>query len=322
MASDYRDPTTWRQKTVGNIPYRTVSHEGTMTFEKVDATEEYLVAASDLQAFIRELFPLPVIKNGIPLYQYRPMPGSLRITASSVSWKSHDQGLPVDPWGADPNAPNGTYYPVCLVTVRYDDEVTKPDGNEENPDENDPKTFLEISANSAGDFIHSPIPNSSWEQTTGTSEPTSNTTPNAPVQLIVPETEWTLNWPRVSNQFFEDILITRLRDAMGKVNSDIYPLLYNAAAETLLFVGWTMSEERQFLFNDETNQVQFLRPPLKVSVKMLEKQVEYIVGSTTHIAGHNHVWRPGYGWRRLLFDGVTPLHQSHNFNNIFAPVGP
>lgn len=313
------DPTTWRLTTPGGIPYKRHSeggHEGRMTWDSLEVTEKYLIEASQLQAFLREMFPWPVTEadeDDIPIIKYGTLQGTLNITASEVAWTGYPPGQPFDPFSADPDAPFSTYARLALVTVKYNDSLDKGDNGGKGSDPDDPTTFLEIGASASGEFIHTPIPGSSWENASG--ESTNNTTPTAPAQIIVPETEWSLTWPRVSGKYFNNVLIGRLRNIMGKVNSTSYSLLYNAPAETLLFVGWDMSEERQVIFNSELGTLSFLQRPLRVSMKILEKRV---VTENNAIKGHNHVWRPGSGWQKLLINGTDPLYQSYNYNNLFA----
>ena len=71
------------------------------------------------------------------------------------------------------------------------------------------------------------------------------------------------------------------------------------------------------------NQSGFQRPasplPIRVSLKFLEKRVEIEDGSSEGtLAGHNHLWRPGLGWRRLLIDGTDPIYASYNFDDLFT----
>lgn len=309
--SDPRDPDTWNQTTPSGIPYRLMNHTGALSFDKINATEEYLVPTSRVEDFIKEFFPLPVLQNGIWVYKYRPMPGRLKITASNVTWKSHDEGLPIDPFEGHPQNSPDAYCPRTVVTATFDDQAD--DISDSSEDENDPTTFLEISASASGEFIHAPVPQSAWQSSGTGTEP--NTNPHVPAQIIVPETEWTMTWPLVNGVYFSQTLISRLRDIIGKVNEDVYPLLYDAPAETLLFVGWDMSEERQFLFESDVGNTSFSRKPLRVSMKVLEKRAPIIGGG---IAGHNHVWRPGIGWQRLLINGTDPLYQSHDYDELFA----
>jgi hypothetical protein len=45
-------------------------------------------------------------------------------------------------------------------------------------------------------------------------------------------------------------------------------------------------------------------------MKFLEKRVVW----NNIIVGHNHFWRPGVGWTRLLIDGENPTYLSRNHN--------
>lgn len=316
------DPSSWRLQTPGGIKYRRYKHKGKVTWESVQATEVYIIRCSDLQAFIRELFPAPQIVNGIPIYTYTPMQGSMRISATSIEWDEFDGQLAIDPFGADSNAPAGTYADICKVTVSYDDSADKP-GNNTNPgeiDQTDPTTFLQISANATGEFLHVPTPsNYSWVNADGQTE--QNAALNAPTDLIVPEIEWNLSWPRVNHYFFENTFIDRLRSILGKTNSESYDLLYGALPDTLMFVGWSMVEERQFLFNDEINNVELVRNPLRIDMKIIEKKVPYVdANGEDQIAGHQHFWRPGVGWQRLV-KSLAPtdyIYERYNFNDLFA----
>lgn len=308
------DPSTWRLTTPGGIPYKRHSengHEGRMTWDAVEATEKYVIEAARLEDFLREMFPLPVVENGMSVIKYGTLQGSLNITASEVAWTGYPSGMAFDPFGADTEASYGTYARLALVTVKFNDSLDKGDNSGKGVDPTDPTTFLEISANAAGEFIHTPIPGSNWQNASGDS--VENTTPNAPAQIIVPETEWSLTWPRVQGAYFRDTLIGRLRAILGKVNDSTYSLLYDAPAETLLFVGWDMSEERQVYFSSETGYVSFLQKPLRISMKILEKRVT----ESGSIKGHNHVWRPGVGWQKLLINGTDPLYTSYNYNSLF-----
>lgn len=310
------DPSQWRLSTPGGIPYKRHSengHEGRMTWDSMEVSEKYVIEASRVEDFLREMFPLPTVEDDIPVIKYGTLQGSINITASEVAWTGYPNGMAFDPFGADPDATYGTYARLALVTVKYNDSLDKGDNGGKGADPDDPTTFLEISANAAGEFIHTPIPGSSWENASG--ESANNTTPTAPAQIIVPETEWSLTWPRVSGVYFRNVFIDRLRSILGKVNTSTYSLLYDAPAETLLFVGWEMSEERQVFFSAEQGTVSFLQKPLRVSMKVLEKRV---VAEDNSIKGHNHVWRPGSGWQKLLINGTDPLYASYNYDSLFA----
>lgn len=310
------DPSTWRLQTASGVRYKKLEHTGSLTFNSISCKEVYVIEDADLLTFIRDFFPLPELSSPVlPVTTYGVMQGKINITASNMEWQAHIEGLPIDPFQADVDAPYATYCRLLRVTVTFDDEVAKP---ENNGDPADPTTFLEISANASGDFFHTPIPSAIWE-TSDTDSTGVNTAPNVPAQINVPEIDWTLTWPRVNELHFRNVLLPRMRAAMGKVNQNTFSLCYNAAPETLLFVGWDMSQERQFLFDEERSIAAYLQLPIRVSLKFLEKRVEIEDGSSEGtLAGHNHLWRPGLGWRRLLIDGTDPIYASYNFDDLFT----
>jgi hypothetical protein len=106
---------------------------------------------------------------------------------------------------------------------------------------------------------------------------------------------------------------------MGKVNEAAYAPLFDAPAETLLFVGHEYDDER-LLFtsatdpqDDEVNDSVFI----SVTVKILEKRA---TDSGGNIVGHNHFWNPEEGWRYLRIDGSNAAYATHDFDLIFAVV--
>ena len=315
MASD--DPSTWRLTTNTGIKYRRLSHEGTMSYDAIGASEEYLIQTSDLEKFLRDFIPAPKLVNGIPIYSYYKMPGTVSITPSSINWKSWRPGIPIDPFGADPGARDGTYSDLTHVTVKYDDSADKPgDNTSETPDPSDPTTFLEISGSASGEFLHVPSTNNSYWLDGANRE--QNSSMNVPSTIIIPQTEWTLTWPRVTNRYFAEVFINRLRSIMGKVNQGPYSLLFNASAETLLFVGWSMTEERQFLFDSERGNLEIQKNPVKLDLKILEKRIPLAGGG---FGGHQHFWRPdARKWQKLLkSDSANDfVYETYDYNTLFA----
>jgi hypothetical protein len=320
------DPSTWRLQTATGIHYKKLSHTGSMTPTSLSCVETYVIQHEDFIGFLRYFFPLEELSPGsIPLNTYGQMQGVANIGASNISWESLIEGLPIDPFLADTDASFDTYARLIKVTVTFDDELAKPTSG--NADPNDPFTFLEISANASGEFLHTPVPTAQWEKLY-TSEEVVNNSATVPAQISVPETEWTLTWPRVNPTYFATVLLSQMRAALGKVNSVNFAPCYNATPETLLFVGWDMTQERQFLFASEKTTAGFINPPLTVTMKFLEKHVAYELPDPdapadpdafiTQIAGHNHFWRPGIGWRRLLYNGTDYVYQSYDFNDIFS----
>lgn len=311
----YDDSSLWALQTTGGIKYRSVRQSGTVSRHRNGSIEEMqetvIILASSLEAYIDECFPAPLYQNGIPVWVNRPFPGAGHLRAKNLTWKEWVEGLPVDPFTSDNAAPAlraSTYQPCVEVTVTYDNEYS-------DVDINDPQTYLEISASAAGEFLHVPSPTSSWETADDPNLDEAN-----PVSVVVPETEWSLRWSFVPAEFWNETLLPRLRIAMGKVNSDDVPLLANAKAETLLFVGYEMQQEfRRFrpgaITQGETDPNDGLY--IELTLKILEKRV--VDGADEdNIIGHNHFWRPGQGWQVLLVDGVDRVYKSTAFADIFA----
>lgn len=150
---------TWRLSTIGGIKYKLVEHSGAFGRDEATATERYLIRADDLYAFAVESMPPPfVLLNTIFYPPARPLPGLPALRTTRVSWKGFPEGKPIDPFGADPVPPAGTYEPNVEVTIEYST------GDLPEPDENDPGTFLEISADAGMEFLNSPTRgNMEWE---------------------------------------------------------------------------------------------------------------------------------------------------------------
>lgn len=317
----YDDSSLWALATTGGIKYRSVRQSGTVARHRNGSIEEMqetvIIKASSLEAYIDECFPAPVYSNGIPVWVNRPFPGAGHLRAKNLTWKEWVEGLPVDPFTSDLNPPANTYQPCVEVTVTYDNEYS-------DVDINDPETFLEISASAAGEFLHVPSPTSSWETANDPNLDEAN-----PVSVVVPETEWSLRWSQIPVLYWKLYLLPALRTAMGKVNTADVSLLGNAKPETLLLVGYEMNQEfRRF----RPGVIDPAQPDpnaglyIEVTIKILEKRVivesatddpDDIASAAANIIGHNHFWRPGQGWQRLLVNGVDPVYKSTDFANLF-----
>ena len=316
MSADYEDPTTWLHSTAGGINYRLVSREGSFEDDGAQARETYILRASDLLNFANESFPLPLLPaNGFPQWLInRRMPGLL-LPTKRVSWKGHVDGLPVDPFGVDPNAPSGRYQPNLEVTIEYGNGDNKHDQDENDPE--DPETFLEITANAAGEFIHTTGPKAKWVHQPGFSagQEVQNRQATVPVVITVPETEWTVRWSRVPRTYFNETLIGRIRSKLGTVNQAAMPLFVNAPAETILFLGYNL--ERAYNWRPVFPDIQ---PFMTLEFKFLEKYI--ISGQDDNgndiVRGHNDFWKADVGWQRLLIDGTNPPYKSSNLSQIFA----
>ena len=322
-------PSTWRLSTSGGIPYRFVGMSGDFSDENGNVKWRALISSSHLSLFLAELFPPPLIIGNRSIPQAASMPGFPALKAKKISFKSQDDGLPIDPFGADLTANPGTYHGIIEVDVEF--------GVTFKQDVADPNTFLEISANASGEYINVGGPRMQWvpqynsnkgdpgdtvpENTaddsqvanpdTGapagttqdkTAEP--NKVPGPPVLVRIATTEWTVKWTQIPYDVFNAIIIHRLRVLMGRVNSAPYLVLFGAPAETLLFSGYSYTQ--QYSWREDNLET----PPVKLEMKFIEKRVLW----KGVVMGHNHHWRPGYGWQRLLVDGVNPTYGGWNFN--------
>lgn len=326
VASKYEDPTTWRLRSAGGIPIRLVERSGSFTSEDADAEEVYLVRASQLFSFILEVFPAPIPFGQSVLYPaLRRFPGSFGpiLKVKEASWESNVPGMPIDPFIADPLAPDGTYHPIVRLTLKYG-TVKDEDEDDDESDPNDPDSFLRVTGRAAGEYIHSQAPGAKWQKKSipdldqpqsdefgnpiNPDEKEQGQAPNVPATILVPETEWTVTWSRIPLTVFRNQIVSRLRSRLGKVNSEVMPLLHGAKKETILFAGYDFDE--QYTWRTDT------QPPVRLSLKFLEKRVESPIGV---IGGHNHFYRPGKGWERLLVNGEDPAFRSADMNGIWTP---
>lgn len=333
MTSTYLNPEAWRGRTNGGIPYRLVERSGYSERSESVWTEIYLIPAASLVAFVRESFPLPVQVNGIWTWNNRLMPGTPNMRTRRVTWSTHVDGKPVDPWLNDPLAPPGTYHPVMRVIIDYDNKQ-----KEHDPD--DPTAFQEISCNVSGEYLTLSPSGGKWQEgndivISATTSLNSSTAPDSPVTLLVPLTEWTLSFPRLDQQSFNSIYFPRLQAATGCVNSQAYSIINSNPPETIMFLGFSMKQDDITILPgetaiDEAENVGGIEPikdyrlkftPVNLELKFLEKRITVGQGATAVIYGHNHYWSQESGnWTRLLIDGERPAYRNYNFNDFFTPA--
>lgn len=334
MASLLEDPSSWRLRTSGGIPYKLLSVDGSFEHEKADVNLKLLIQSSQLFPFCVESFPPPITVGNITVPQYAKYAGT-NLGVKRVQFKSFDEALPVDPFNTDSAAPSFTYFPVLELNV----EIGSTPFGSKNPA--DPFTFLEISAEASGEFIHSPPINMNMQDV----EPDPNNppapvpppavaggaggalgamltrrirnrgtprkirTPYVPHTVLVPQTTWSVGWKRVNFENFYYVIRPRLEDLLGKVNSEAFQILYAAWPETLLFIGYS------FRYNYTWRDGYVDRPFIDLELKFLEKRVLY----NGVVRGHQDVWLPGTGWVRLVYNrtgGAT--YDAADFNTLFA----
>lgn len=291
MSSDYRDRSTWYQATAGGIRYRTVDHIGTVEQAAWSVNETLLVHKDDLLDFVVESFPTPRVINGIPIYNNRKLPGLGRtnLFTRRITYKGHVSGKPIDPFGAHlssagAEAPGEPYQDIIEVTVEYDNKIKWQD-----PD--DPKSFLEIRASVAGEFLQLEPPEETKDDADEEATPESYQKPTIGATFLVPEVEWTITIHQMPDEFFRNTYIKVLRSRMGKVNNDVIGTLYNSEPRTLLFCGWEQE--------DEPSPNTPIQQPIRLDLKLLQKRVEDRSSGTLQIRGHNHVFNEGR-WRYVV----------------------
>ncbi len=320
---------SWSLRTSRNqIPYKLVEQSGSFEgFEgESTAISGYLIRASDLLGFVNELFPEPLVVENQLIQRTSLMPGTTFLFARRLRWRAFMDGLPIDPFNSHPGAPSQTYHPIIRVDVEF---LAK----NEQEETTDPTTFLEITGDPNGEFLHTESSAGKWIcDRTGSPgiDSETNKSPIIPVVMQVPTVDWSLRWPRVGANYFKNTLLPQLRKTMGLVNSKVVPLLFDAERETLLFNGYRYREVYSIVGNNlgTIQREKFITLDLKMTEKRIDDPGS---GCPTTpggpqadvIRGHNDFWRPNIGWQRLLrHPSNLPVYASIDFNTIFNPPVP
>lgn len=295
---------TWRYRTGTGIPYKVISRSGSFSDEESVASEVYIIRAYELIAFAFESFPPPwVVNNRLYYPPCRGLPGFGLMRTKRVSWKALIDDKPCDPFGVDPGSPDNTYDPNIEVTIEY--STSKSDEESEQ----NPETFVEVSASAAGQVISTPTRGKAkWANGDEVREI------DIPRTIIEPETEWSVRWPRIPANYCNDTLLNRLRGAMGKVNSDTMSMLGNAPPATILFMGFSSKDQLTWQQSNRDGSIRIERPPVELEMKFLERSFKDVDGDTVT---WQMVYRPGVGYRTMKIDG-DPLYASTDLSGIFS----
>lgn len=309
MSGLIENPTAWRLRSPdGAVPFKYLGVEGSFENENAGVTLKAIIPARSLIAFCGETFPPSVVVGNISIPQSKTLPGLPGLIAKRVAFKGQIDGKPVDPFGFDPAAPTGTYQDTIEVTVEYGPRSPQ----RPQPSQNNPFTFLEITGNTTGEIINTTAPRAKWLTKTSNkteeeeqedpagkdanvatdSDEEAQKDPTVPVMIVVPQTEWTVKWKQVPAETFQNVLVTRLRWALGRVNSTAMSLLFNAEPTTILFTGYNYTQA--YSWRDGL----ISSPPIDVEMKFTEKRVVW----NNVIRGHNDFWRPGKGWETLILE--------------------
>lgn len=334
MVATYEDPSSWTFETEGGIKYRLVSTTGEATQATTRMSEDILIASTDLDAFINESFPEPEIINNIPVFNNRSFPGLDNLKTDRILIKGHLDSLPIDPYSTDPTAPARTYQNVLILGIDYLYDVEQ--------DPNNPETFMEISANASIQVAYRDGNKAKFASAGG--DESQNRDAVLPAAQLIPQTQYTVTRSQIPRDWFRRTYIRRLRGALGRVNFETVPLLYDAPAQTLLFNGWSMRQEFRRPSAAEVGPIDF-KMPLTVELIFLEKFVREPNSSDgsltyentyddedgneiTETVGYhawNEEWNPGVGWETFFYDGISPLYNVYNHNWLLmdtsSPIG-
>jgi hypothetical protein len=297
----------WRLQTTGGIPYRyREGMTGEVGPEDANVQMEIVLEADRLLDFIDEALPAPIENAGGIVYPNRwYLAGFNSLRLNRISWRGLVDGVPIDPFGGDSGAPTDTYQRFLIVGLQFG---TAPENDQSAPDPSNPETFLEITADAAGSFLTSPLHSGSAQWQPGGGAPAEDVTEPISHPITEVETEWNLRWSRIPFSWFRNTLFDRIRARLGKVNDLDMTLLGDAPPDTVLFVG--ISLRRQLTWR----RGMVGSSPIQLDLKFSEKNFEAADGTQVT---HQHLWRPGVGWQRLLIGG-RPLYASENMNNMFA----
>lgn len=292
----------WTHTTTGGIPYKLVKQTGGIQEYQTSAQEEIIIQSNRLSAFQSECFPSPVIGFGGLYYPpRRRFPGQSHLHVTDLSWEALDDGLPVMPF-RDGSAP--TYYEHVRVRLQY-----APVPFDDTEDPSDPLTFLQISANIAGTYIHGELRGAKDENGKDIPEPD---TPRLVLETLV---EWTLRWPMIPTEWFDDVLMPRMRAKAGFINDAASRIWKNAPAETILFTGFDFSTERNWSPDEGET-----RAPTNCTMKFIEKNFQHNGKQVTH----NHIWLPpdkdgnARGWNKVQIEPGRFTYETADLDAIFT----
>jgi len=306
--------------TTGGVGYKRVKGPYvTATDTEVTAKETIAIQARDFVKFWTKAMPAPGIitkPDGTELIsrpEKRTLPGAPFLVTQKVSIVDNPgaAGLPWDVFQADENAPAGTYEDLLFLDIEYKTATGGKKKDDEDEDPSDPETFLEYSVDVGGEYMMINPRKATWEGSSPGEQDEDNEDLQAPSAKIIPMINFSLRWPRVIQAPWAAIFAN-----VGKVSTAPVQFLFNAPAETALFVG--VSGKRDFVWwgNDgDATTNGFLLNPWTLDFKFQVKIIHLPDGTT---GGWNHVYRPKKGiWQRLLVGGLPIYPAAANFNGLF-----
>lgn len=309
-----------RLSTAGGIPYKRVSGPTySEDREKATAQERIIIEALNLDAFMAEALPYPIILAGfIVIDPARRLPGAPWMITKSVSMTPVVESLPVDPFGSDLN--NGltddeyaaTYGRLVYLDITYETGVGNED-EQNQPDENDPVTFLEHSLSAGVEYLSIPPTNSTVAEGEDPETNQGTYSANRDAQLgafkIIPTVEHQLKWKWALKPNW-----TTIYGAMGKVNDSAIKLFHNAKKHHVLFTGVSGTQNYR-MFRSRRNQTGLIVDPWSLEFKFSQRTIND--GGAQY--GWNHVFSPKKGkWVKLKRQDTGQfLYEDTDFLDLF-----
>lgn len=321
-----QDSGEWKLTSPGGIKHKLITQSGQFGREDASWKQEICIRSHDLSAFVAECFPPPLVVGNLVFYPRRFYPSGLpALECKTISVEGFTSGRPIDPFSAgvglytDENYAK-TFEPYLKVTISYGTSPT----NDAQRDEENPFTFLEISASASGEFLAHEVnlDDVAWADRNDTEEDPDDKDTDLQKTVASTEVEWVCKWPQIPFAFFYDTLKPRLHACMGKVNDEALALFGGAPAETILFLGYQMGHE--YTWREGYTGTS----PIQCTMRFVEKNFQ----GRQKKAGldpdaepvwwdvqvtHNHLYRSNHGWQRLLVDD-EPIYDDCDMMTIFT----
>ncbi|MGB1202606.1 MAG: hypothetical protein ACPG75_03505 [Alloalcanivorax venustensis] len=303
----------------------------TVTEKEVTARETIAIKAVDFVKWVTKSMPVPELitqdtsdgsGNADPPLVGRPqlrrLPGApFLVTEKITIVDPPGNDLPLDPFQSDTDDLTAeqytdTYNDLLFLEIEYKTKSGGKGEDEEEEDPSDPETFLEYSVDVGGEYMTINPRKAEWEGDSPGAQNEDNQDVQVPAVRVIPTINFNLRWPRVINPPWGTIF-----NKVGTVSSAVVPFLFNAPAETAMFLGCSGKREFVWWGNDgDPTTNGFLLKPWELDFKFSVKAI--VLPGGAGVGGWNHVYRPKKGvWQRLLVGG-NPIHPTTaTFNDLF-----
>lgn len=268
--------------TDGGIVYELYEGFPVYDFQQAEgtATEVYIMAWVDIDAFLLESFPQPFYVGTKLVYPLtRMFPGLPWLRTEKLRFEPFPNDKPATRNGTAP-----TYSTKAKVTINYRTPKFEEDDEAE--------TFFTHRISIGGEFLTLPASGFKWS-----GETTTVQNDDLVAGKVIPTAEHQLTWDYVLTP-----PMATIRATIGKVNNAAF---LGAAAETLLFLGADMEQE---------TTTGGLRP-WKVDYRMSERLLKQGGASV----GWNYFFRPDTGnFERLLTRAGGAVYDQAPFLPLFT----